>query len=138
MKIALRYTLFALIATAGNIAAQELSVQLYAGAWAIILSILVGTFAGLAIKFVLDKNFIFYDTSDSLSQDGVKFIIYTAMGGITTVIFWGFEYGFHLAYQSKEMRYLGGIIGLAIGYYLKYQLDKRYVFTGIAKQEALS
>jgi len=26
------------------------------------------------------------------------------------------------------MRYVGGVIGLAIGYYVKYQLDKRYVF----------
>jgi hypothetical protein len=26
------------------------------------------------------------------------------------------------------MRYLGGIIGLAIGYLTKYRLDKRYVF----------
>ena len=42
------------------------------------------------------------------------------MGLATTVIFWGFE--------TKEMRYLGGIIGLAIGYLTKYHLDKRYVF----------
>jgi hypothetical protein len=26
------------------------------------------------------------------------------------------------------MRYLGGIIGLAIGYLMKYRLDRRYVF----------
>jgi hypothetical protein len=26
------------------------------------------------------------------------------------------------------MRYLGGIIGLSIGFYVKYQLDKKYVF----------
>ena len=26
------------------------------------------------------------------------------------------------------MRYLGGVIGLAIGYLTKYHLDKRYVF----------
>jgi hypothetical protein len=26
------------------------------------------------------------------------------------------------------MRYLGGLIGLAIGYWTKYRLDKRYVF----------
>ena len=26
------------------------------------------------------------------------------------------------------MRYLGGMIGLAIGYLTKYHLDKRYVF----------
>jgi hypothetical protein len=26
------------------------------------------------------------------------------------------------------MRYLGGILGLIIGYLMKYRLDKRYVF----------
>jgi hypothetical protein len=50
------------------------------------------------------------------------------MGIATTAIFWGFEFGFNHAFQSKEMRYLGGLIGLAIGYWTKYHLDKRYVF----------
>jgi hypothetical protein len=26
------------------------------------------------------------------------------------------------------MRYIGGVLGLSIGYYIKYQLDKRFVF----------
>jgi hypothetical protein len=50
------------------------------------------------------------------------------MGLATTVIFWGFEFGFHHIFETKEMRYLGGVIGLAIGYVTKYHLDKRYVF----------
>jgi hypothetical protein len=50
------------------------------------------------------------------------------MGLATTFIFWGFEFGFQHLFETKEMRYLGGIIGLAIGYLTKYQLDKRYVF----------
>ena len=31
-------------------------------------------------------------------------------------------------FETKEMRYLGGVLGLAIGYLAKYHLDKRYVF----------
>jgi putative flippase GtrA len=50
------------------------------------------------------------------------------MGLLTTVIFWGFEWAFQLLYETKEMRYLGGVIGLALGYLTKYQLDKRFVF----------
>ena len=50
------------------------------------------------------------------------------MGVVTTVIFWGFEFAFDAIWNSMEMRYTGGVIGLAIGYYVKYQLDKRYVF----------
>jgi hypothetical protein len=30
------------------------------------------------------------------------------------------------------MRYVGGCIGLAIGYVIKYRLDKRYVFRTFA------
>jgi putative flippase GtrA len=54
--------------------------------------------------------------------------MYTLMGLVTTVIFWGFEFGFHHLFESKEMRYLGGVIGLAIGYFAKYLLDRRFVF----------
>ena len=53
------------------------------------------------------------------------------MGVFTTLIFWSLEFGFTLLFQTKEMRYLGGIIGLAIGYFTKYQLDKRFVFRKI-------
>jgi len=51
------------------------------------------------------------------------------MGVITTSIFWVTEYAFHLFFASEPMRYLGGVIGLAIGFYFKYRLDKKYVFT---------
>ena len=51
----------------------------------------------------------------------------------TTAIFWGFEYGFWLAFGTARMRYLGGVIGLVIGYVTKYHLDKHFVFNaGIA------
>ena len=50
----------------------------------------------------------------------------------TTVIFWGFEFGFDHLFATKEMRYLGGILGLAIGYLSKYFLDKRYVFRSLS------
>ena len=36
------------------------------------------------------------------------------MGIITTLLFWGTEYAFHLIYNTDEMRYVGGIIGLAL------------------------
>ena len=29
---------------------------------------------------------------------------------------------------KMTMRYIGGVIGLAIGFYVKYQLDKKFVF----------
>ena len=89
---------------------------------------MVGTGVGLIIKYVLDKKFIFRFRPQNTAHDGRTFLLYTVMGGLTTVIFWGFELGFEHLFGSREMRYLGGVIGLAIGYLAKYQLDKRFVF----------
>ncbi len=128
MKIALMYTIFAIFATVANIGGQELSTRLYQGPFAITLSIFVGTGVGLVLKYWLDKRYIFQYQTISIQHGSKTFYLYTVMGLITTVIFWGFEFAFDAIYQTKEMRYIGGIIGLAIGYYVKYQLDKKYVF----------
>ena len=50
------------------------------------------------------------------------------MGSVTTIIFWCTEYLFHLIFTADFMRYAGAIVGLSIGYYIKYQLDRRFVF----------
>lgn len=122
------YAIFALIATVANIAAQDLVIRGYQGPYAIILSVILGTGVGLVVKYLLDKRFIFRFRPRSAAHDGRTFALYTIMGLATTLIFWGFEFGFHLLSERKEVRYLGGIVGLAIGYWIKYHLDKRYVF----------
>ena len=126
--MALKYLIFAIIATAANIGAQELCIRVYGGAFSILISLVFGTGVGLIIKYVLDKKFIFRFRPQNTAHDGRTFLLYTVMGGLTTVIFWGFELGFEHLFGSREMRYLGGVIGLAIGYLAKYQLDKRFVF----------
>ncbi|MDX1735484.1 MAG: GtrA family protein [Halioglobus sp.] len=128
MRIALNYTLCAIIATLANISSQELSLRIYESAYSVTVSVLVGTAVGLIVKYVLDKRYIFRFQADDALHDTHTFAIYTLMGVFTTVIFWGFEFGFHYLFETRHMRYLGGVLGLAIGYYLKYQLDKRFVF----------
>ena len=127
-KIAVMYTLFAVLSTAINIASQMLSIWIYEGPLSVEISILVGTAMGLPLRYFLEKRYIFNFTSKNLVHDGKLFVFYSAMGVITTLIFWGTEYAFHLVYDTDLMRYLGGIIGLSIGFYVKYQLDKKYVF----------
>ena len=127
-KIAFLYTLFAVLSTAINIGSQMLSIWIYKGPCSVEISILVGTAMGLPLRYFLEKRYIFNFTSKNLVHDGKLFIFYSAMGVITTLIFWGTEYAFHLVYDTDLMRYLGGIIGLSIGFYVKYQLDKKYVF----------
>ena len=128
MKLAISYTIFALLATIANIGSQDISLRLYDGIYAVVLSVLVGTVIGLVVKYILDKKYIFRFQVKNTAHDTQVFFLYTIMGLITSVIFWGFEFGFDYLFQSKEMRYTGGVIGLAIGYYIKYQLDKRFVF----------
>jgi putative flippase GtrA len=128
MRLAILYAVIALIATATNIGAQELTGRAYEGPFQIALSIFIGTGVGLVVKYLLDKAFIFGFRARDTLHDVQTFGLYTVMGIVTTAIFWGFEFGFNQLFQSKDMRYLGGLIGLAIGYWTKYHLDKRYVF----------
>ena len=92
-------------------------------------AIFVGTGVGLVVKYALDKKWIFHDASSGLAAHGKQFSLYTAMGIVTTMIFWGFEAGFWYVWRSDMMRELGAVIGLAIGYVVKYELDRRFVFT---------
>lgn len=128
MKLALIYTLLAAIATVANLISQEITTRLYYGPYHIALSILIGTGVGLVVKYILDKRYIFRFIARNAAHDGKTFILYALMGVVTTTIFWGFEFGFHHLFTSKEMRYLGGVIGLAIGYVTKYELDRHLVF----------
>ena len=136
-KIAVLYTLFAVLSTAINIGSQMLSNWIYKGPLFVEISILVGTAMGLPLRYFLEKRYIFNFTSKNLVHDGKLFFFYSAMGVITTLIFWGTEFAFHLIYDTDVMRYIGGIIGLSIGFYVKYQLDKKYVFVN-STNEAVS
>lgn len=122
------YSLFAALSTLANIGSQELSIRAYQGPLAVPLSVIVGTASGLILKYVLDKRFIFGFKPSSRAHDQSTFLLYSLMGVFTTFIFWGFEFFFDWLFHAKDMRYLGGVIGLVIGYVSKYQLDRRYVF----------
>ena len=50
--------------------------------------------------------------------------------GVAILDILGYEYAFHLIFNTDLMRYVGGIVGLAIGFFVKYHLDKKYVFVG--------
>ena len=131
LKRAAAYISFAVIATIFNILTQDILSYLYNGRFDVFISIFIGTAIGLVIKFILDKRYIFKYHNSKLEKNSQVFVLYTVMGIITTAVFWGFEFGFHYLFATKEMRYLGAIIGLMIGYVCKYYLDKRYVFTQV-------
>ena len=92
------------------------------------LAMATGTLAGLLVKYILDKHFIFHCVLPDRSDNVRKFVRYSLMGVVTTAVFWGTETLFHYLSDAKEAKYIGGAIGLTIGYTVKYQLDKRFVF----------
>lgn len=135
MSIALRYSLFAVLATLLNLAAQEGAVRAYGGAYSLYLAMGVGTLVGLVSKYLLDKRFIFRFVTASPREDLGRFTRYGMTGIATTAIFWGFELGFDALIGGRVARYAGAIIGLSIGYGVKYRLDKQYVFSRRRVQE---
>jgi putative flippase GtrA len=128
LTIGALYILFATLSTLINICSQMLYISIYNGVYAVEISILVGTATGLPLRYLLEKRYIFSFKSKNIKHDGRLFLLYSFMGVFTTAIFWVTEYTFHLIFADESMRYLGGVIGLAIGFYVKYRLDKKYVF----------
>ena len=128
MKLALLYGWLAAIAIAVNILSQELTIVLYRGPLAVFFSMLAGTGIGLLVKYLLDKRYIFRYSTQHVGHDARLFVLYSLMGVATTAIFWGFEFGFQWLFDNRPMRYLGGVLGLALGYWIKYHLDRRFVF----------
>ena len=125
----LRYTAFALVATIANLATQRAVLQFGETGVYFAAAVGAGTIVGLVIKYLLDKRWIFYDVETGVKNHSRKFSFYTAMGLVTTAIFWGTETTFWLIWQTEIMRELGAILGLSVGYIIKYNLDRRFVFT---------
>jgi putative flippase GtrA len=123
------YALFGAIATVVNLGTQRLVFTLGHGPVIFALAIAAGTATGLVVKYLLDDRWIFASHIAGFSGHGRRFGIYSATGIVTTAIFWGVETGFWLTWQTEAMRELGGVLGLAIGYVIKYFLDRRFVFT---------
>lgn len=128
-ELVLRYTVFAVLAVLANLAAQRLVLRLGDEAMHFVLAVLAGTMVGLVVKYLLDKRWIFHDTATGLAAHGKRFSLYTAMGLVTTAIFWGTETAFWLIWQTHLAREAGAVLGLTVGYVVKYHLDRRYVFT---------
>ena len=77
------------------------------------------------------------ETDAFKAAHGVKtFFLYGVMSGVTTLIFWGFEFGFDALFGTDAARYTGAVIGLAIGYAAKYFLDKNVTFQGPREEPA--
>jgi len=126
--ITIKYSIFAAISTLLNLLFQYFSFLIYIGFGSLYVAMFFGTLAGLVAKYILDKKFIFYHIPTDKKDNTKKFVLYLLMGIFTTIIFWGVEIAFDTISQDPNAKYLGAVIGLTIGYIIKYFLDKKYVF----------
>ncbi len=126
--LAFKYALFAAFSILTNLGVQYLTATMVPGKWELYACLSTGTLAGLVVKYLLDKHFIFYYQVAHMREEGVRFFLYSLMGAATTLIFWGTEIAFDMAFHARHARYVGGFLGLVAGYAVKYQLDRRFVF----------
>jgi putative flippase GtrA len=112
MRLAIVYAIIALAETTANLGTQALTVRAWHGAFQVELSAFVGLGVGRVVKYILDKIFRFRTANTLGDQQNFR----------------GFRSGFNCAFQDKNMRYVGTLIGLALVYWAKYHLDKRFVF----------
>ncbi|MDA8225298.1 MAG: GtrA family protein [Betaproteobacteria bacterium] len=130
MRLTLVYAIVASIAMMANLAAQQLVLTLTGGALRLMWPVAVGTGVGLLVKYVLDKRFVFCFRAAGIGHDARLFVLYAGLGLVTTLVFWGFEFGFQWWFGTAAMRYAGATLGLALGYLAKFHLDRRFVFCG--------
>lgn len=124
------YAGFAVVATLANLGMQRLVLLFIGGGVGLVLAMAAGTGVGLVVKYGLDKLWIFSDPDWRAGTVTRQFGLYMLMGVATTAIFWATESAFWLIWQTHFARELGAVIGLTIGYVVKYRLDRAYVFGG--------
>lgn len=125
--IFVRYTLFAMFASIVNLATQAVVTKL--APWApLMASVLVGTAAGFLVKYLLEKRWVFLDGYVSHVAELRKVIVYGLFSVGTTLLFWAIELGAWHLWRTDTAKYIGAAIGLGLGNWIKYLLDKRYVF----------
>lgn len=125
MSTFLLYVVFAGVATVANLAAQELFLRMSGN---LAVAILAGTAAGFATKYVLDKKWVFSDRYTTHRQELRKVTLYGAFSVATTLVFWLFEVAFWMAWRTDFAKYTGAVLGLAVGYAIKFVLDRTFVF----------
>ena len=127
MSIGFKYILFAILATTVNIFFQYLSFLLIEHKYELYIAMLNGTILGMILKYYLDKNFIFYYVKKEFNNKNI-FLLYIFTSIFTTIIFWAIELWFSYYVNINYSEYLGALVGLTLGYSLKYLLDKQLVF----------
>lgn len=87
-----------------------------------------GIVAGFALKYFLDKNYVFADEKKESRQEAKQIGLYGLFSIFTTLLAFGLaEVGEWLINHRYEAT-ISWLLGLVVGYTTKYYLDKNFVF----------
>jgi putative flippase GtrA len=92
------------------------------------IKMFIATIVAFIFKFLVDKIFIFEDKSKEIKENIRQIFFYGFFAVFTTIIFWGTELVFKIFFVFSFSEYIGAVLGLAIGYTIKFLLDRKYVF----------
>ena len=116
------YFLFALFVAPINLIGQHISLNYHES---LFLAVIVGSALALVFKYILDCTIVF-NRKNIINLK--TFLTYTFFGACITPIVWIVEVMFLNIFGTVFMRDIGAFLGLALAYYIKYEMDKRYVF----------
>jgi putative flippase GtrA len=98
------------------------------------LAMLFGAAVALVVKYTLVRKYAFAFKPRNQTHEAKVFFVYGVWGVVTMALFWAIELGFHYFIFIPYSRQIGTVVGLLVCGYLKFVLDRDYVFN--AKQNS--
>jgi putative flippase GtrA len=89
---------------------------------------LAGIAAGFVVKYALDKIYVFDDISQNVAEEVKKVGIYGLFSVFTTVLLFLISEVIERNVNWKHKTHIAWLIGLIVGYVIKFFLDKTFVF----------
>lgn len=124
------YILFAGLAVAVNVLVQRAVFALFGDVFddstsTLWLAMCTGAAVALGLKYLLDRRYVFQAKGPATEGE---FLAYALTGGAITAVFFAVEYVIWMIFQTATARDIGIVVGMTIGYALKFLLDRRLVF----------
>ncbi|MFN0201742.1 MAG: GtrA family protein [Bacteroidia bacterium] len=89
---------------------------------------LTGIGSGFFLKYFLDKKYVFDYQAETRKEAAKTVSLYALMSSFTTLFLFAFSELYEWCFRNEYALYVGWALGLAIGYTIKFFLDKKFVF----------
>jgi len=128
-----KYMAYSFLTLILNIGIQSITLNITGRSTeAVILAIVVATVVSFVVKFFIDKNIIFKTKKGHQNERRKQVLLYAVFSIGTTLIYILVEMIFHFSFDSADLyekkEEIGAIIGLLMGYSIKYIVDMKITF----------